>query len=360
LKPLRVLISGGGTGGHIFPAIAIANAIKETHPDAIIEFVGAQDRMEMEKVPAAGYKIHGIWISGFQRELTVKNLMFPMKVVSSLASCINIIRNFKPDIVIGTGGFASGPLLKVACWMGKKTLIQEQNSYAGVTNKILGRKVNKVCLGFEKAAEWFPKDKTVVTGNPVRQNILNIPNQKEALQKLGLNPSLKTVLAVGGSLGARTINQTMDGLIGIFNVENIQVIWQTGKNYVAQNQPKYGVVSQFIDDMSLVYAAADVIISRAGAISISELCIVGKPVILIPSPNVAEDHQTKNAMALVEKGAALLVKDKEAHDGLWPVLSPLMHNEELQTSMKAAIKNLAKPDAANAIAREALQLTKQL
>jgi UDP-N-acetylglucosamine--N-acetylmuramyl-(pentapeptide) pyrophosphoryl-undecaprenol N-acetylglucosamine transferase len=357
LKPLKFLISGGGTGGHIFPAIAIANEIKLRHPDAIIEFVGARDRMEMEKVPAAGYKITGIWITGFQRSFSYKNLLFPLKVISSIERCYRILKSFKPDVVIGTGGFASGPLLKVACWLNIPTLIQEQNSYAGVTNKLLGKKVSTICLGFEKAIHYFPKEKCVVTGNPVRQIILKLPPKIEALKSLNLEESKKTILIIGGSLGARSINQAIDGLMDKINGVNLQVIWQTGKNYEVNKYPKFGFVAPFIEHMEVVYSAADVIISRAGAIAITELCIIGKPVILIPSPNVAEDHQTKNALALVEKEAAILVKDKAINETLWPAILSLIHSDELAYKISNNIKALEKPDAAYQIVNEVLKLT---
>ncbi len=356
MKTHRFLISGGGTGGHIFPAIAIANEIKFREPQAVIEFVGANDRMEMEKVPAAGYKIHGIWIAGFQRSLSLKNLSFPFKVIKSLVSCHQILKNFKPDVVIGTGGFASGPLLKVACWLKIPTVIQEQNSYAGVTNKLLGKKVNTICLGFENAKAYFQKEKCVVTGNPVRQSILNLPAKRDSLNYLKFDPSKKTILVIGGSLGARTINQAIDGLIEKFNSQNIQLIWQTGKNFEAINKPQFGFVSQFIENMETVYAAADIIISRAGAIAITELCIVGKPVILVPSPNVAEDHQTKNAMALVDVNAALLVKDKDAKTDLWLAIETLLKDEALAEELGKNIKSLEKPEATKAIVEEVFKL----
>ncbi len=358
MKQRRFLISGGGTGGHIFPAIAIANEIKAREPEAIIEFVGANDRMEMEKVPAAGYKIHGIWITGFQRSLSFKNLLFPLKVISSIERCYRILKKFKPDVVIGTGGFASGPLLKVACWLDIPTVIQEQNSYAGITNKLLGKKVSTVCLGFEKAKAFFPSNKCVVTGNPVRQSILNLPLKNDALQSLNFDASKKTILVVGGSLGARTINQAIDGLIEKFDENKLQLIWQTGKNYEAINKPKFGFVSQFIEKMETVYAAADIIISRAGAIAITELCIVGKPVILVPSPNVAEDHQTKNAMALVDVNAALLVKDREAKTDLWMAIEMLIKDKYLAEEFALNIKKLEKPEAAKGIVDEVYKLLK--
>jgi UDP-N-acetylglucosamine--N-acetylmuramyl-(pentapeptide) pyrophosphoryl-undecaprenol N-acetylglucosamine transferase len=267
-------------------------------------------------------------------------------------------KRFKPDVVIGTGGFASGPLLKVACWLNIPTVIQEQNSYAGVTNKLLGKKVNKVCLGFEKAKFYFPSEKVVFTGNPVRQAILNCPPRSESLVNLGLDTNKKTILVVGGSLGARTINQAIDGIMDKLNEANIQLIWQTGKNYTAQNKPQYGFVSQFIDKMESVYAVADLIISRAGAIAITELCIVGKPVILVPSPNVAEDHQTKNAMALVEENAALLVKDVDAANTLWDTILKVLNDNNLASELSANIKKLEKPEAAKSIADEVINLLK--
>lgn len=358
MKQHRFLISGGGTGGHIFPAVAIANEIRALEPDAIIEFVGASDRMEMEKVPAAGYKIHGIWITGFQRELSLKNLSFPFKVISSLWSCYRILNSFKPDAVIGTGGFASGPLLKVACWLKIPTLIQEQNSFAGVTNKLLGKKVNTVCLGFEKSKSFFPESKCVVTGNPVRQSILNLPGKIESLTKLNLDPGKKTLLVIGGSLGARSINQALDAMIETLDQNSIQLIWQTGKSYTAAHKPKFGMVSTFIENMETVYAAADIIVSRAGAIAITELCFVGKPVILVPSPFVAEDHQTKNALDLVEKKAALLVKNSEADTHLWPAIQSVLNDKQLYDSLSFNIKKLEKPNATKTIVAEIFKLLK--
>lgn len=358
MKPIRFLISGGGTGGHIFPAIAIANELKQRHPEAEIEFVGAKNRMEMEKVPAAGYKIHGIWISGFQRRLTVQNLLFPLKVVSSLISCYRILKRFRPDVVIGTGGFASGPLLKAAAWLKIPCLIQEQNSYAGVTNKLLAGKVQTICLGFEKALKYFPSGKCVVTGNPVRQNILNLPERLWCCEQLGLNPQLKTVLVIGGSLGARSINQAVDRNMDQINAAGVQLIWQTGKNYIASHKPQNGFVTPFIEKMEQVYSVADVIVSRAGAIAISELCLIGKPVILIPSPNVAEDHQTKNALALVEEDAAILVKDNEAERNLWTQINEVMSDSALTERLANNIRRLGKPEASAQIASEVLKLLK--
>ncbi len=356
MKITRVLISGGGTGGHIFPAIAIAKEIEHRNPNSIIEFVGAIDRMEMEKIPAAGYKIHGIWITGFQRKLSLKNLLFPLKVISSLYVCFKILKKFKPHIVIGTGGFASGPLLQVASWLGLPTLIQEQNSYAGITNKILGEKVNSICLGFENAQKYFPTEKCTFTGNPIRQSILNLPSRLSSLKALNLDISKKTLLVVGGSLGAKTINMAIDSLMDKLEQNHIQLIWQTGKNYTPIHAPIFGSVSPFIDNMEQVYAAADLIISRAGAIAISELCVVGKPIILVPSPNVSEDHQTKNALALVNVNAALMVKDHEAASDLWIAIQTLLNDQALADEFANNIVALAKPNATISIVDEVEKL----
>lgn len=358
MKNNKFLISGGGTGGHIFPAIAIANLLKEKLPNCTIEFVGAKGRMEMEKVPAAGYKIHGLWITGFQRNLSFKNLIFPLKVILSIIKCFFILTKYKPGVVIGTGGFASGPLLKMACWLHIPTLIQEQNSFAGVTNKLLGKKVNKVCVGFENAAKYFPPFKSVVTGNPVRQSIINLPPKSDSLKKLGLDESLKTLLVIGGSLGAKSINEAVESNISKFNENKIQLLWQTGKNYIYQSKPEYGKVLKFIENMDDAYAAADLIISRAGAIAISELCLVGKPVILVPSPNVAEDHQTKNALALVEKNAAILIKDNEINLRIFDEISNLINDKKRQNELANNINNLARPEATKSIVFEILSLLK--
>ncbi|MCB9251921.1 MAG: undecaprenyldiphospho-muramoylpentapeptide beta-N-acetylglucosaminyltransferase [Flavobacteriales bacterium] len=345
MKPYKFLISGGGTGGHIFPAIAIANELRQQYKDAKIEFVGSSDRMEMEKVPAAGYIIHGLWISGFQRKLSIKNLLFPLKVLSSLFKSYRILTKYKPDLVIGTGGFASGPLLKVATWLKIPCLIQEQNSFAGVTNKLLGNKVNAVCLGFEEAKKYFPEKKCEVTGNPVRSEILSLLDRNQAHEKLKLDPDKFTVLSIGGSLGARSINLAMDAAIVELSSKNVQVLWQTGKNYQVQNKPQCGFETPFIEDMQTAYSAADLIISRAGAIAISELCIVGKPVILVPSPNVAEDHQTKNAMSLVNRDAAILIRDNEITDRLLETIFRLKNSQEEHLHLTKNLKLLAKPNA---------------
>lgn len=349
------MISGGGTGGHIYPAIAIANEIKERHPDANFLFVGANDRMEMEKVPQAGYEIKGLWISGIQRKLTLKNLMFPFKLISSLWNANKIIKNFKPNVVIGTGGFASGPTLQMANNKDIPTMVQEQNSYPGITNKLLAKRANKICVAYDGLERFFSKDKIVKTGNPVRQDLLEISkNRVGAQQFFKIDSTNKTVLVLGGSLGARAINKLIESQVNWFVENNIQLIWQTGKLYYDEYK-KYESetiqVHAFLNKMNFAYAAADIIISRAGASSISELCIVGKPVIFIPSPNVAEDHQTKNAMAVVSKDAAILCKESEL-DTFQNVLENLVKNENKQNELSKNIKQLALPNATVDIVNE--------
>lgn len=351
----KAIISGGGTGGHIFPAIAIANELKKQNPAIEILFVGAIGKMEMEKVPAAGYKIEGLWISGLQRKITLKNLSFPFKVISSLLKARKILRQFKPDVVIGVGGFASGPMLRAAAGKGIPTLVQEQNSYPGITNKILSKKVNKICVAYEGMEKWFPKDKIVLTGNPVREEIVRLEGKRErGLEFFGLNDNQPVLLVIGGSLGARTINESIEKNIDLFSSKNIQVIWQTGKAYYEQAKnaaSKYEnfKVYDFIAKMDLAYAVSDTVVSRAGAISVSELCLVKKPTILIPSPNVAEDHQTKNAMALVNHHAAILVKDVEARESLGKAVIDLIENEEQKNKLKISIANLGFNNSTEAI-----------
>jgi UDP-N-acetylglucosamine--N-acetylmuramyl-(pentapeptide) pyrophosphoryl-undecaprenol N-acetylglucosamine transferase len=364
LNILKVIISGGGTGGHIFPAIAIANALKILVPNIEILFVGALGRMEMEKVPAAGYPIEGLWISGLQRKLTIDNLSFPFKVISSINKSRKIINKFKPNVVIGVGGYASGPLLYVAANKGIPTLIQEQNSYPGITNKILAKRVNKICVAYQGMEKYFPKDKLILTGNPVRQDILNISTKREdALKFFGMENNKKNLLVIGGSLGARTINQSLKAGIEELSKNNIQVIWQTGKSFIHEANEAVSLYNQsgikaydFINRMDYAYAAADVVISRAGASSISELCLVGKPSILVPSPNVAEDHQTKNAIALVNNNAAILVKDSEAKENLIPRAIELLKNEDEQTMLSNNISKMALKDSAKVIANEILMM----
>ena len=364
---MKVIISGGGTGGHIYPAIAIANALKQKIEDIDILFIGAKDRMEMEKVPIAGYKIKGLWISGLQRRITFKNLLFPIKVISSLFQARKIIDSFKPDVVVGVGGYASGPTLRAATYKGIPTLIQEQNSFPGITNKMLASKVTKICVAYDGMEKFFPKNKIILTGNPVRQNIIDITiTREQAADFFGIDAAKKTVLVIGGSLGARTINETIEKMIQKFVDTNVQLIWQTGKYYFPKAQTttsKFetkGIKTyDFINQMDYAYAAADVIISRAGAIAISELCIVGKPVILIPSPNVAEDHQTKNAMALVNKNAAILVKDIDAETNLSENLFNLLLNNDLQNKLSTNIKKMAYWDAAPKIADVVISLVRK-
>ena len=345
----RFIISGGGTGGHIFPAIAIADELKRRLPDAEILFVGAKDRMEMQKVPQAGYPIEGLWISGLQRKLSWQNLLFPLKFISSLLKSRSIIKRFKPDAVIGTGGFASGAVVKVAGQMGIPTFIQEQNSYAGITNKMLAKNAHKICVAYDAMEQFFPKEKIVKTGNPIRDGLLNIAQYRsEGLSYFHLDSQQKTLLVLGGSLGARRINQLIEQQLPLFEQLGVQVLWQCGKLYYEEYK-KYNSeqvrVLAFIDRMELAYAAADVIISRAGASSVSELCVVGKPVIFIPSPNVAEDHQTKNARAIADKQAAILLRENELNEQFANTFGKLIANETQQEALSAHIKALAQPNA---------------
>jgi UDP-N-acetylglucosamine--N-acetylmuramyl-(pentapeptide) pyrophosphoryl-undecaprenol N-acetylglucosamine transferase len=362
VRPYRFIISGGGTGGHIYPAIAIANELKRRHADAEFLFVGAKDRMEMEKVPQAGYKIEGLWISGIQRNLTLKNLMFPLKLASSIIKAKGILRRFKPDVAVGTGGYASAPLLRVASMRKVPCLIQEQNSYAGITNKWLKNKVQKICVAYEGMESFFPAEKLVLTGNPVREDLLDISGKRtEALSFFNLEPHKKTLLVLGGSLGARKINTLINDSLGFLASEGVQLIWQCGKFYEGEYKDRTKGLVQvhaFLNRMDLAYAAADIIISRAGALSVSELCLVGKPVIFIPSPNVAEDHQTKNAMAISDKNAAVLLREKDALENFETVFKELLHSEEKQKALSANIKKLAKPDATREIVDEIEKLLK--
>lgn len=359
-KPYRLIISGGGTGGHIFPAVAIANAFRERHPDAEILFVGAEGRMEMTRVPEAGYKIVGLWISGLQRKLTLSNLMFPVKLIVSYFKANTILKNFAPDIVVGTGGYASGPIMMAATRKGIPTVIQEQNSFAGLTNKQVADKVSKVCVAYDGMEKFFPKEKVVLTGNPVRKDILSVSDKRsEGLAHFNFSPEKKTLLIIGGSLGAKTINESiLNGLQRIVD-SGIQVIWQTGKGYYSSYKDaleKYDLknvrVQDFVREMDLAYAASDVVISRAGAIAVSELCIAAKPTILVPSPNVAEDHQTKNAMALVNKQAAVMVADKDAASALVDTALKLIREEQQASQLRRNISLLAKPNATEDIVNE--------
>ncbi len=356
-KKYKFIIAGGGTGGHIFPAVAIADALKHQLPSCEILFVGASGRMEMEKVPQAGYKIIGLEVVGLQRSLTLKNLLFPFKLIKSLVQAFNVICKFKPNACIGVGGYASGPILFIAALLGIKIFIQEQNSYPGITNKILSKFARKIFVAYDNLNRFFKNEKIVLTGNPVRKDITaTLPSKEEALAFFDLKKDKKTVLIIGGSLGARTINESIEKNIELFSASGFQLLWQTGKIYydgiierTKGNNLSYTKIHQFIREMNMAYSAADIIISRAGALSISELCIVGKPTILIPSPNVSEDHQTKNAMALVTKNAAILVKDTEAKEKLGDVLLEISKNEIKLVGLSDNIKALAKTNAANDI-----------
>lgn len=356
MKPYKFIISGGGTGGHIYPAIAIADELRQRYPDAEFLFVGANDRMEMEKVPQAGYKIKGLWISGLQRKLSLKNLMFPFKLLSSLFKSKKILNKFKPTVAIGTGGYASAPLLKIASQKGIPCLIQEQNSHAGITNKWLSGKVKTICVAYDGMEAFFPSNKIVFTGNPVRQDLLDISQKRnEAQSFFELDPSKKTLLVLGGSLGARKINELIDASQAFFTENNVQVIWQCGsfyEDFYKDKTSKTIKVHAFLNRMDLAYAAADIIISRAGALSVSELCLVGKPVIFIPSPNVAEDHQTKNAKAVSENNAAILLKENELNETFETTFLSLLTSEEKQHQLSENIKKMAKPNATKDIVTE--------
>lgn len=364
-KNIRIIISGGGTGGHIFPAVSIANAIKEQHPEAEILFVGAEGRMEMQRVPAAGYQIIGLPVAGFDRKHLLKNISVLIKLMKSQIKARRIIKEFKPDAAVGVGGYASGPTLKVAGSMGIPTLIQEQNSYAGVTNKLLAKKACKICVAYEGMERFFDKEKIILTGNPVRQNLLNQQMSREdAIRSFNLDPTKKTVLIVGGSLGARTINNCILNGLDQIRQSGVQFIWQTGKFYINEAKEKVGQAenypmlhtTDFITDMAAAYSAADLVISRAGAGSISEFCLLGKPVILVPSPNVAEDHQTKNALALVAKDAALYIKDTEASEKLLKTAIETVQQPETLKKLSTNIAKLAFKDSANTIAEEVWKL----
>lgn len=360
MKKPRFIISGGGTGGHIYPAVAIANELKTRFPEAEFLFVGAKDKMEMQKVPQAGYAIKGLWISGIQRKLTIDNAMFPFKLLSSMWNSFRIIKSFKPDVVIGTGGFASGAVLKVASMLNIPTVIQEQNSYPGITNKLLAKKANRICVAYDNLERFFPKDKMILTGNPVRQDLINEASKSEAIVYFKLDVNKKTLLVLGGSLGARRINQLIEKELDFLLSQNIQIIWQCGKlylnDYSKYNEKENVQVVAFIDRMDLVYAAADVVISRSGASSVSELCIVGKPTIFIPSPNVAEDHQTKNAKAISDKNGAILIRESELEAQFETVFSDLISSENKQAELSQNIKKLAKPNATKDIVEEIVKL----
>lgn len=367
-ESFRVIISGGGTGGHIFPAVSIANAIKEQHPDAEILFVGAEGRMEMQRVPAAGYKIIGLPVAGFDRKHLLRNISVLAKLLRSQMKARKIVKSFKPDVAVGVGGYASGPTLKVAGMMGIPTLIQEQNSYAGVTNKLLAKQAAKICVAYEGMERFFDKDKIILTGNPVRQGLLNhTVSREEAIRSFHLDPDKKTILIVGGSLGARTLNNCVMQELEKIKDSGVQFIWQTGKIYIDEARAAVAQAGElpmlyttdFISDMATAYSAADLIISRAGAGSISEFCLLAKPVILVPSPNVAEDHQTKNALALVNKDAALYVKDAEAGEKLLDTAIATVQQPDKLKDLSTNIAKLALKDSATVIATEVCKLAAQ-
>jgi UDP-N-acetylglucosamine--N-acetylmuramyl-(pentapeptide) pyrophosphoryl-undecaprenol N-acetylglucosamine transferase len=359
----KYIIAGGGTGGHIFPAVAIADAIRQQNPESEILFVGATGRMEMEKVPQSGYRIIGLEVVGLQRSFTIKNLWFPFKLLKSLWQAFSVLRTFKPDACIGVGGYASGPVLFIAALMGIKIFIQEQNSYPGITNKILSRFSQKIFVAYDNLNQFFSERKIVITGNPVRKDITAaLPAKEEALAFFGLKQDKQTILIIGGSLGARTINESIEKHIDLFANNGLQLLWQTGKIYydgiIERTKDKNlsdVKIHQFIREMNLAYSAADIIVSRAGALSISELCIIGKPVVLIPSPNVSEDHQTKNAMALVTKHAALMIKDTEAKLELGTVITALINDKKKMQELSDNIRTLAKNNAANEIVNQIVQ-----
>ncbi len=364
-KKNKILISGGGTGGHIYPAIAIAKSILEANPDVEILFVGANGKMEMEKVPAAGFKIKGVDIIGFQRKLTIKNLLLPYYILKSFIQVSKIIHEYKPDVVIGTGGYVSFPLLKMAQLKKIPTIIQEQNAFAGLANKLIGKKANLICVAFDNMEKYFPKDKIVITGNPVRKDLIFCQEKKaDALNFFKFVSQKKTISVLGGSLGARTINEAIFNHIDFFEKNNIQLIWQTGKSFYIKAQEKVKNYSNiyckdFIYEMDHVYAASDYVISRAGASTIAELAVTLKPAILIPSPNVTNDHQTKNALALVNKNAALMIQDDLAQSQLIPTIQNLINDSKLAESLSTNIKYFANTDAADNIAKYALKLIKQ-
>ncbi|MBN2237823.1 MAG: undecaprenyldiphospho-muramoylpentapeptide beta-N-acetylglucosaminyltransferase [Bacteroidales bacterium] len=363
-KHIKIIVSGGGTGGHIFPAIAIAQAIQKIHPNSEFLFIGAKDKMEMEKVPAAGFAIEGLWISGFQRSLSLKNLAFPFKLISSLWKARRIIRKFKPNVVVGVGGFASGPTLYMANKLGIPTIIQEQNSYPGITNKLLANKVKTICVAYPNMSKYFPSEKLIETGNPIRKNVIEITEKKEkALAHFNLSQEKKTVLIVGGSLGARSINEAVFANFDKWNRANFQLIWQTGitgiesaKLLIKNSNYSQIKAQQFIAEMDLAYAVADLVISRAGAIAISELSATAKACIFVPLPSAAEDHQTMNAKSLADKNAAILLPDLEAKEKLFETCQELLNNSNQLNLLRTNIKQFAKTNSDHIIAQEVLKL----
>ncbi len=362
-RPYRIMISGGGTGGHIYPAISIAQALESALSEVEILFVGAQGKMEMTKVPEAGYEIVGLWISGLQRKLTLSNLLFPIKLINSIVKSFRLLKSFKPDAVVGVGGYASGPLLYAAASKKIPTLIQEQNSYAGLTNKWLAKKVDKICVAYEGLDKYFPAEKLVITGNPVRAAIGQLDSRDQAATNFDLDATKKTMLIVGGSLGARTINESIEKGLAEIRARDVQIIWQTGSYYHESivsrtcDQNLTGIkILDFITDMRQAYSACDLVISRAGALAIAELMLTGKATLLVPSPNVAEDHQSMNAKALVEKDAAVMVRDDDASEVLIKEAMDLLADDEKLRKLETNISELARPDAAKEIANEVIKL----
>ena len=359
MKTIKLIISGGGTGGHIYPALAIAKAIKEMNLNSSILFVGAKNKMEMEKVPNEGFSIKGLWISGFKRSLSTQNFLIPLKLFVSVIHSFLIIKKFKPNVVIGTGGFASGPILKVAQWLGLPTLIQEQNSYPGITNRILSKNANRICVAYDGMENFFPKCKIRLTGNPIRANLIDSKSYDGAKLYFDLNPKIKTLVVIGGSLGSKRINELIRSNLDFFKKLNLQVLWQCGSIYYKQYSEissKNIFIKPFISNMDKLYAAADFIISRAGAGTISELCCVEKPILLIPSPNVTANHQYYNALALVKEKAALMIEEKELEENFQKNFSLLVSNESIQKQIKRNLKRLSKPDATQKILNEIIEI----
>ena len=359
MKQFRLIISGGGTGGHIYPALAIAKGLKKKYSGTNILFVGAKGKMEMEKVPKEGFKIIGLWVSGFKRSFSIQNLLFPIKTIFSIVHSLRILKKFKPDIVVGTGGFASGPILKVAQLLGLPTLIQEQNSYPGITNRILSKNANKICVAYKGLERYFPKKKIIITGNPIRESLTKIKISSKAKLLFGINPKMKTLLIIGGSLGSRRINQLIEKQKEFILKSGIQILWQCGSLYYNEykNFESPGIVVRpYFDKMENVYAAADFIISRAGAVSISELSCVGKPLILIPSPNVTADHQFKNAKALFEAKAAIMIRENELDKDFNKKFILLISNISKQKHLKDNLKKFAKPFATDEIINQIIKL----
>ena len=358
----KFILSGGGTGGHIYPAIAIADELKKRYPDAEFLFVGANDRMEMQRVPQAGYSIKGLQIAGIQRKLSLKNLLLPFKLLKSLYQARQIIQKFQPDAVIGTGGYASAPTLKTAQWLKVPYFIQEQNSFAGITNKWVSKKANKIFVAYQNMEKFFPKAKIQITGNPIREGLTTIQDKnKNAFESFSLDENKFTLLVLGGSLGAKSINQLISSNLSFFQENEVQILWQCGKFYYDEYKEKQTEMVQvrpFIENMNDAYAVADVIISRAGASSVSELCVVGKPVIFVPSPNVAEDHQTKNAQAIADEKAAILIKETELKDNFQKIFLEIFNDKEKRKILSENIKALAKPNATKQIVDEIIKIIK--